>query len=236
MGPLGPGMDRTRLPELPTLDSGIQLLATDGQRAGEPLRALVLDHALGGGGQVRWVDSRGYARTDRLARLAPDPRALDRIRIARGFTAHQHVALVRRLPDVVTDDTALVVLPAMDAPYRADDVSRGRALLLRSLATVARVARDHGVPVLVTRTDPDGLGEPLAAAADHTVECRQTAQGLRFVTDDFETLVYPQGDGTAQTTLAFWRRVLAARAPAAGDEPARHDRPSPAEVTVDGAH
>ncbi|RXK48632.1 hypothetical protein [Halorientalis pallida] len=228
-------MDRTRLPELPTLDPGVQLLATDGQRAGEPLRALVLDHALGGG-QVRWVDSRGYARTDRLARLAPDPRALDRIRIARGFTAHQHVALVRRLPDVVTDDTALVVLPAMDAPYRADDVSRGRDFLLRSLATVARVARDHAVPVLVTRTGPDGLGDPLAAAADHTVECRQTAQGPRFVTDDFETLVYPQGDGTAQTTLAFCRRVLAARAPAAGDDPARHEGSSPTEVTVDGAY
>jgi hypothetical protein len=229
-------MNRTRLPELPTLDSGVQLLETDGQRAGGPLRALVLDHALGTGGQVRWIDSRSHARTDRLAQLAPDPRALDRIRIARGFTAYQHVALVRRLPDLVTDDTALVVLPAMDAPYRADDVSQGRALLLRSLATVARVARDHGVPVLVTRTAPDGLGDPLAAAADRTIECRRTAQGPRFVADDFETLVYPQGDGIVQTTLAFWRRVLAARAPAAGSESGHDDSPSPAEVTVDGAH
>jgi hypothetical protein len=228
-------MERTRLPELPTLDPGIQLLATDGRRAGGPLRALVLDHALGGG-PVRWVDSRDHARTDQLARLAPDPRVLDRIRIARGFTAHQHVALVRRLPDLVTDDTGLVVLPAMDAPYRADDVGRGRELLLRSLATVSRVARDHAVPVLVTRTGTGGLGEPLGAAADRRIECRRTAQGPRFVTDEFETLVYPQGDGTAQTTLAFWRRVLAARAGAASDEPARRDQPGPTEVTVDGAH
>ncbi len=229
-------MHRTRLPELPTLDSGVQLLETDGQRAGGPLRALVLDHVLGAGGQVRWIDSRSHARTDRLARLAPDPRALDRIRIARGFTAYQHVALVRRLPDLVTDDTALVVLPAMDAPYRANDVSRGRDLLLRSLATVSRVARDHAVPVLVTRTSPEGLGEPLAAAADHTVECRRTTQGPRFVTDDFETLVYPRGDGIVQTTLAFWRRVLAARAGRASDEGSRHGRQGPTEVTVDGAH
>ena len=205
-------MDRTHPPELPTLDPGVQLLATGDDRATDALCALVLDHALGAGGRVHWVDSRGHARTDRLARLAPDPHALDRISVARGFTAHQHVALVRRLTDRVTDDDALLVLPAMDATYRAADDTRSRGFLLRSLATVARLARENAVPVLVTRTRDDAYGEPLAAAAERTVEYHRTAQGPRFVTDGFETQVYPRGDGTVQTTLAFWRRVLAARA------------------------
>ncbi|MFB6165284.1 MAG: hypothetical protein ABEJ31_09015 [Haloarculaceae archaeon] len=238
-------MHRTALPEVPSLDPGIQLLATGGRRAASavgPLAALVVDHVLRTGGVAYWVDSRGHARTDPLVRVAPHDRALDRIRVARAFTAYQHFALARRLPEVVGDDASLVVLPAMDAFYRADDVGRstGRRLLMRALATVATLARERDLPVLVTRRGADGLGEPLATAAERTIECRSTPQGPRFVAEDFETLVYPGEGGTVQTTLAFWRQVLDARRPlhalgAAGGDPA-DDGPSVAPgLAADGS-
>lgn len=221
----------TEGPELPTLDAGVQLLDTDGRATG-PLAALVVDRLVGAGGSAVWVDSRGHARAGPLLDLAPSDRVLDRIQVARGFTAHQHFALVQSLPERVDDDTAVLVLPAMDACYREDvGDHEGRRLCLRSLATVTRLAREHEMPVLLTRTGADDLGGALAQAADRTIECRQTDQGPRFVTDAFETQVYPRADGTVQTTLAFWRRVLAAQC--AGVETAPSARQG---VVVDGAH
>jgi hypothetical protein len=44
--------------------------------------------------------------------------------------------------------------------------------------------------------------------------------GPRIVGEDFETLVYPVGDGAYyQTTFAYWRQLLAARATQVGVEP-----------------
>jgi hypothetical protein len=235
-----------RIPELPTLDPGVQLLDADRTDAVGPLHALVLDQVLADGGMALWVDSGGHAQTAPLVRLAPDDgsgtgeRVLDRVQVARAFTAYQHLALVERLHQRVTGDTSLLVLPAIDAHYRADDVGRerGQRFLLRALATVATLARECDFPVLVTRTRTDEFAAPVPRAADRTLTCERTEFGPRFAGADFETLVYPHGDGTVQTTLAFWQRVLAARHAGDGGSSAEEPAPTatPAGVTVDGTH
>ena len=63
--------------------------------------------------------------------------------------------------------------------------------------------------------------------------------GPRFVGDEFETLVYPVGDGSYyQTTFAYWREILATRADQVGLEPATPPQ-QPDDigtgVTVDGS-
>jgi hypothetical protein len=85
--------------------------------------------------------------------------------------------------------------------------------------------------VLVTRTQRDDFTEPVATAADHYLECEQTRMGPRIVGEDFETLVYPVDDGAYyQTTFAYWRQLLAARATQAGLEPT----PAPSTPTPEG--
>jgi len=201
-------------PELPELQTGVRLLDVDGEeRATGPLHSLVLDHLLMNDGNVVWVDAAGHAISQSLASLAPSGRTLDRIRVARGFTAHQHYALVRQLREEVDEDTSLVVCPAFDHFYRDTETyaDEGEDLFLRALATISSIADRHDVPVLVTRARQDELSDPLAAAAAETIRCEQTKFGPRFVGDDFRRLVYPLEDGTVQTTLSFWRRVLEAR-------------------------
>ncbi|WP_135855192.1 hypothetical protein [Halorussus salinus] len=201
-------------PELPELQTGVRLLDVDGEeRATAPLQSLVLDHLLTNDGNAVWVDAAGHAVTQSLASLAPSGRTLGRIQVARGFTAHQHYALVRELREQVDEETSLVVCPAFDHCYREAETyaDEGEDLFLRALATISRVADRHDVPVLVTRARQDGFSDPLAAAAAETIRCERTKLGPRFVGDDFETLVYPMDDGTVQTTLTFWRRVLEAR-------------------------
>ncbi|MEF8772463.1 hypothetical protein [Halodesulfurarchaeum sp.] len=204
--------DTRSVPELPQLTEGVHLLETS-QRAVGPLHALVLDHLLLEGGHAVWIDANGYGTSMHLADVAPSTRVLDRVHIARGFTAYQHQALVQDAVEPIDDDTSLVVAPAVDALYRADDIrgAEPQTLLLQSLSRLARYARDSGLPVLTTRTTADDFSDPVARLADGVIEVEQTTFGPRFRGSDFETLVYAENGPTMQTTLTYWARILGAR-------------------------
>jgi len=246
---------------LPSLDDGITLLDIEGGRGVPILQSLVLDHLLLHDGPAFWVDANGHATTTTLAQIAPSQRLLNRIHTARGFTAYQHYGAICDLRSAVNksiqrtttdargagrgapvrdEDTsahtpALIVAPAIDAQYRADDTlseTHAKTLQARTLARLATYADGYDIPVLVTRTQRDNFTDPVATAADHHLECEQTRMGPRVVGEDFETLVYPVDDGAYyQTTFAYWRQLLAARATQVGVEPTT---PSPSTPTPEG--
>nr|WP_277543678.1 hypothetical protein [Halomicroarcula sp. FL173] len=243
---------------LPSLDDGITLLDVDGSRGVPILQSLVLDHLLMHDGPAFWVDVNGHATTTTLAQIAPSQRLLNRIHVARGFTAYQHYGAVDELTTAVNKSIqrstntsqlgsqqasnrdgdssphtpSLIVAPAVDAQYRADDTlsdQHAETLQSRTLARLATYADGYDIPVLVTRSKQDEFTAPVATAADHHLECKQTRMGPRFVGDDFETLVYPVDDGAYyQTTFAYWRQLIEARATQVGVEPTT---PSPATPT-----
>jgi hypothetical protein len=234
---------------LPSLDDGITLLDVEGGRGVPILQSLVLDHLLLHDGPAFWVDANGHATTTTLAQIAPSQRLLNRIHVARGFTAYQHYGAVCDLPTAVNksiqtstadagaagrrvpcrdEDTsphtpALIVAPAVDAQYRAEDTlseTHTKTHQARVLAQLATYADGYNIPVLVSRAQRDDFTTPVATAADHHIECEQTRMGPRVVGEDFETLVYPVDDGAYyQTTFAYWRQLIAARATHAGVEP-----------------
>jgi len=202
------------IPELPTLDTGLTLV----QCEGDPrlvLQTLAVDKLLLEGGHAVWLGTGRYATTETLVEVAPDRRILDRVHVARAFQAYQHTVLVQRLEQVIDDSTAVIVLPDIDMHYRSSDLQAadGQDMLVRSLAPLARIAREYEIPVLCTRTRDDEFSKPVEAATSSTLVAEETPIGPRFVGEEFETLVYPLEDGWVQTTLAFWRRVLEARKP-----------------------
>ena len=253
---------------LPSLGDGITLLDVEGGRGVPILQSLVLDHLLLHDGPAFWVDANGHATTTTLAQIAPSQRLLNRIHVARGFTAYQHYGAVCDLPSAVNksiqtstagsgaagrraqdrdEDTsfhtpALIVAPAVDAQYRADDTlgeTHAKTLQTRTLARLATYADGYDIPVLVTRSERAEFTEPVATVADHHLECKQTRMGPRILGEDFETLVYPVDDGAYyQTTFAYWRQLLEARAAQVGVEPTTPSTPTPdgvgSGVTVDG--
>jgi hypothetical protein len=211
---MAPGTDSTTIPELPSLEPGIQLLETEQGTTG-PLHTLVVDHVSLSPGPAYWVDTHGHATTQPLARLAPDRRVLKRIQVARGFTPFQHYALVETVTETLSSGTSLLVLPALDGMYRDDSLrcDEKTAMLVHVLARLASIAREYDLPVLVTRSRDNEFSAPIEAAAAETIQCERTRLGPRFVAESFETLVYPIGHGQIQTTLAFWERILTARQP-----------------------
>ncbi len=220
---------------LPELEPGITLLEIDASLS-RVIHALAVDSVGLSGGDALWIDPGTHAQTAPLVELAPTDRILDRIHIARGFTPFQHVELLRSLPGLVTDRTAVVVVPHLDRYYRdgALFADEGREMLVSGIASLARVAREHEIAVLVTRMTDDDVSEPLETAAHQTLRCESTPFGPRFRTETDETLVYPvEGGLWVQTTLTFWADVLAARQ-------SRYQQSegtiTPQEVTAHGAN
>ncbi len=239
--------DPTSEPTLfPTLTEGITLLDISDNRGVPILQSLVVDHLLLNDGPGFWVDANGHATTTTLARITPSRRLLNRIHVARGFTAYQHYAAVANLsaavdqyentvslggatPNTVSTTPAqspntpsLIVVPAVDARYRDEDSladGDSKTLQARTLAQLSTYADEYEIPVLLTRTTTDDFTESIATAADQYIECEQTGMGPRFVGDDFETRVYPVEGGTYyQTTFAYWQQLLASRAKHVGIE------------------
>lgn len=202
--------------ELPDLEPGVTLVDVDTELGVTPVQTLLLDRLLANDSDAYWVDGAGAARTTRLRELAPSPRVLDRVHIARGFTAEQHTSLTDRLAGALDERPSVVVATGLDRLYRDDDVPADRAstMFVRAIASLARVARAQDVPVLVTRSREDNFSAPLANAARCHLRCRETPFGPRFEDDagERETLVYHTGDGWMQTTLAYWQEVLEHRA------------------------
>jgi len=219
---------------------------------------LIQDHLLLHDGAAFWVDANGHATTT-LAQVVPSQRLLDRIHVARGLTAYQHYGAVCNLPAAVnqsirestTNDSgqprqprnqdgsphipSLIVAPAVDAQYRADDSLGERhaaTLQARTLARPRAYAEGYDVPVLLTRSERDEFTAPVARGTDHHLECEHTRMGPQIRGEDFETLVYPVDDGAYyQTTFAYWRQLLAARATQVGAEPTT---PAPSTPTPEG--
>lgn len=236
----------------PTLEQGLVLLDTGDTRAVPILHSMVVDHLLLNRGPAFWVDANGHATTTTLAQIAPSRRLLDRIHVARGFTAYQHYAAVADISSAntqcehaatepIAENTAgrpsaapsLIIAPTLDANYRSEDslpAEDAATLQARTLAQLSAYAADYEIPVLVTRSSADDVTTPIATAADQHIECEQTDLGPRFVGDDFETQVYPVAGGRQyQTTLAYWQQLLAARASHLGLGPSETE-PTPSRT------
>lgn len=217
------------VPEFPSLGAEVTLLSMEGRATGA-LQSLVLDHLLLGEGGAYWIDARNNATTQPLAKVAPSRRILEQVQVARAFTPFQHYSIIEDLPAMMTSEASLLVLPDVEFFYDADELQAGEGteMLRHALSRIASVADEHDLPVLLTRHSAQGLGAMIPEYVDSTLECTMTQFGPRFSGDDFETLLF-ECNGSVQTTLAFWRRILKRR----------HSLPleqSHSEVSVHGTH
>ncbi|WP_266083019.1 P-loop NTPase family protein [Haladaptatus caseinilyticus] len=196
------------------------------------LQSLVLDQLLLDQGSAIWVDAHGHGTTQPLTRITPSMRVLDRIHIARAFTPWQHQSLVEDLADELTDETTIAVLPAVDWFYRSEDLPRGDDERMLSTASdrIEPLAERFEILVLLTLQTDDTLTALIHNIADQMIRCEQTQFGPRFAGDEHKTLVYPLENGLVQTTLAYWKRILANRHPAVVDADVS------SEVSVNGAY
>lgn len=202
-------------PTAPSADPGLTALRCPRPRSGA-LHRVALQTMRAGDGPVYWIDARNTASTYALHRLAPTDAMLNRVRIARAFTAYQHVTLVERVVNRVTPRAGCIVAPNLSSLYCDDDVPGHEAsdmfeAVCRALATLGS---DLDLPVLVS-TVTEQFDRLLDTHATTTVECIETELGYRFDGDDVDTHGY-WDDGCWQTTVPYWVDLFgAASAPPA---------------------
>lgn len=189
---------------LPTLRNGINLLDVPANGTGA-LQSLAMSHLITFGGEAVWVDSHNNASTHLMHRIAPQQEFLERINVARAFTAFQHYTLADNLPVDVARDTSLVVLPELNYLYDHDNLMDGEGddMLEHVMTTLQEVVQRYQIPVLMTTHDSSFI----ESYADTTIQCRITDMGVFFESANFRTLVYP-GNGYVQTTLELWRLIV----------------------------
>ncbi|MFB6105420.1 MAG: hypothetical protein ABEJ70_00465 [Halobacteriaceae archaeon] len=214
-------------PALPRLESGVTVLERPDRGTG--LHRLALATLADRAGTALWVDARGDASTYLLYDLA-DERTLRGLRVARAFTAYQHVAVVRAAARAADARTALLVAPAVASLYRDDDVPgrEGERLLDATLTTLAGLADVLEVPALVSvRADAaDALADRVRDAADATLAVRDTRLGTVVEGEAFAPRGYHRR-GYWQTTVPYWVDLFGAV-----DDDRRHS-PAPAVPEVD---
>jgi hypothetical protein len=191
-------------PTVPTAGPGLTALRCPHPRSGA-LHRVALRTIQDTDGPVYWVDARNTASTYALSQLAPAERVLEEIRIARAFTAYQHVRLVERVINRVTPRLGCIVAPNLPALYRDDDVPGHEAtdMLDAVLDGLATLAETLEIAVLVSTTDSDRLATKVTDRASQAIECTETAFGYRFDGDDVDAHGYWQG-GYWQTTIPYW--------------------------------
>lgn len=199
------------VPELPNLDPEVTLLTADGQASGA-LQSLVLDHLLLTEGQALWIDAKNNAATTSLAKIAPSRRILDRIQVARAFTAFQHYSLIDDLEEAITDDTSLIVTPSIEWFYTNEDLysGEGEEMLECALEILEVLCAKYEIPILVSRDGSADSEELVERYCDSELTYIPTEFGPRFSGEEYETLVF-KCEGGVQTTFAFWRRILETR-------------------------
>jgi len=192
----------------PPLEAGLALVEQPDSGA---IQRLVLgsEHD----GEALWIDAGGAASTYGLTAQAPNRRALQGIRVARAFTAHQHYQIVRNAVEAASERTGLVVAPNVAVMYEEADASAAEIdrLFDAAVELLDELGRALDVPVLVSA--PYASDERRAAVrerANAEIECRRTDLGYAFATDEFQTTGYWQ-HGWWQTTIPYWVELFGAR-------------------------
>lgn len=215
---------------LPDLAPGLTLLGTSRPRS-PALHRLALQTIRQTDGRAYWLDARNTASTYALHDLASRRRLLGRLRIARAFTAYQHVSLAERLVNAVTPRTGCLIVPNAPSLYRDDDVPdhEARPLFESAVGALCEVCATYDIRLLVTEAGPqDGLADIVAAEADVTYRAEPTDLGYRVEGADFETTVY-WDDAGWQTTIPYWVDLYGA-----ATETRTREQPGPATPAMLG--
>jgi hypothetical protein len=187
---------------LPELEKGLTRIQYNGDR---PVFQLLVGSEISNGECV-WIDTDNSSSTYALADIAGE-KALEKVSIGRAFTPFQHHQLCMELEEFIDEDTEIIALPSINGLYEQGQVNSSEAeeLLEEALKNIREVAEKQDLKVIISNSSKaEGKLEYLTGVySQDFVNIQETDQGLKFSSEDFQTLIYPK-DGILQTTLPLW--------------------------------
>jgi len=143
------------------------------------------------GASVVYVDGCNSANSYRIVslckrcRVDPD-RALDRVHVCRAFTAYQMTSIIEEQLEPEANGARLVVVAGLRELYEDRDVrpEEATALLARASEHIRRLAREHGLAVLVVDIGDcrrNTLVDAIAGSSDRHIRLLQGKRRVRLV-------------------------------------------------------
>ncbi len=136
-------------------------------------------------GDVVWVDTEGTFRPNRVIQLATakglDPqKVLERIHVARAFSADHQILLVEKIPELFKKypNIKLIIVDSLTSIFRSEYVGRGtlaerQQKLNKHIHALQRLADRYNVAIYVTNqvmSKPDMFfGDPTQAVGGHVL-------------------------------------------------------------------
>ena len=173
--------------QTPKVVEGWNLVETDTALAFPALiKHLAAEHE-----KILWIDSSNQANTHYFESR---PELLDKIYIARAFTALQHQQLCKKIGEY-----DVIVAPEIDRLYEKSSLYRDEALEL-----FENMIEELEGKIIYSVSGE--IGFRAQDKAHNSIKVEQTAQGLRFSQKNRQTQLY--SDSTCvQTTVSFYEEV-----------------------------
>lgn len=191
---------------MPELKTGVTRISYTGQK---PVFQLVVGNELSNGECV-WIDTENSSSTYALADIA-GKNSLEKVSIGRAFTPFQHHQLCTNLEDFIDEKTSLIALPSVNGLYENGQVNTEEAeqLLEDALKHVKKLAEKHDLKVIISNSPKaEGKLEYLTGVySNDFINIKETSQGLKFSSENFQTLIYPK-NGILQTTIPLWTEKI----------------------------
>ncbi len=151
----------------------------------------LIKYAADNHGKILWIDSSNQANTHYFESR---PELLEKIYIARAFTALQHQQLCKNLGEY-----ELIVAPEIDRLYEESSLYRTEAIELFEDML-------EGLKEKILYSTSGEIGFRAEQKAENKIKVEETGQGLKFSQKDRQTQVYSDNTGV-QTTVPFYEEV-----------------------------
>lgn len=187
----------------PQLEKGLNLL--DKPEKVPILQVLTAREIEGSNREAVWIDVKNQSSTYALASVSEG--VMEKVRIGRAFTVFQHHNLINRLEQFISPKTRLLVLPNFSYLYLEGNENRwsSRELFEESMQKVKEIQQEKDLKVLLTLPEERSeLCFKVQNFADKHIKAKRTARGIKYSSENFETLFYRDGKAF-QTTIPYWK-------------------------------
>ena len=157
--------------------------------------------------EALWIDSENQASTYQLQKHG-NQQILEKVKISRVFTPLQHFKIIKDLDKHITQKTELLCLSSPTLLYKDMNSIEAEEVFHETWDKINQIQQKHGLKVLVTQSPgvrKTDLSLPILRDIDQEIKLKQTKEGWKFQSENYEQLVY-HDQKSVQTTMTYWKK------------------------------
>ena len=189
----------------PALEKGVNLLKKPENSFAT--QAILSSELAGKSVEALWIDSENQASTYQLQKHG-NQQTLEKVNISRVFTPLQHFKIIQDLDKHITKETELLCLSCPTVLYKDMNSIEAEEVFRETWNKIIQMQEKHGLKILVTQNQSSrktDLSLPIIRDTDQEIKLKQTKEGWKFQSENYEQLIY-HSQKSVQTTMKYWNK------------------------------